>query len=91
MKPHDEIEFMLPLSAAGLLEPAEEREIREHLRDCAACTERLEALGAIAAGLRSLPIPTPPPYLATRTTKEMAEYADRRESLRLAAGSSRVW
>ena len=88
MKTHDEIEGMLPLSAAGLLDPAEEREIREHLRDCAGCTKRLEELGVISAGLRSLPAPIPPPYLTARTTLAMSEYADRRESLQLAAVSS---
>lgn len=76
---------LLALSAAGLLEAQEERLVREHVRECAACAMQLEELAGLSTGLRSLPAPSPPAYLAARVARDLAEYNDRREGLRLAA------
>ena len=48
---------LLALSAAGLLEAAEERQVREHARECTACAASLESFGDLAMGLRQLPAP----------------------------------
>ena len=53
MTAHEETRSWLALSAAGLLDPGEERRLREHVRECAACAGELEALGALASGLRA--------------------------------------
>ena len=96
MTAHEEIRSWLALSAAGLLEPAQERGLREHVRECAACAAELEALGALAAGLSVLPAPAPSPELLARTASlaaaELAAEADRRRGagLALACGLA-VW
>ena len=79
---------LLTLSAAGLLEAQEERLVREHVRECAACAMQLEELAGLSTGLRSLPAPSPPAYLAARVARDLEEYSDRREGLRLAAASA---
>ena len=76
---------LLALSAAGLLEAQEERLVREHVRECAACAMQLEELAGLSAELQSLPAPSPPAYLAARVARDLEEYNDRREGLRLAA------
>jgi hypothetical protein len=79
-------EDLLALSAAGLLEAAEERQVREHARECAACATSLESFGDLAMGLRQLPAPAPPAFLAARVAQQMAEYADRRQGALMAGG-----
>jgi anti-sigma factor RsiW len=58
---------LLPLMAAGCLDPAEEKQLAHHLQTCAACATELERLHAIATGLRRLPTPQPSPSLFERT------------------------
>ena len=74
----------LALSAAGLLDPGEERMVREHIRECPECAARLEHLGAIAGTLSALPAPAPPAGLVARTqalaAAELAAAADRRHA-----------
>jgi len=96
MTPHQTIEELLPLSAAGLLDATEERRVREHVRECAGCAARLESLGGIAAALAAMPAPAPPPDLALRTqarvAAELATAADRRRGAVLAiAGAGMGW
>jgi anti-sigma factor RsiW len=89
MTPHDKVQELLALSAAGALEPAEERQVREHVRECAECMRELQALADLAAGLRSLPAPPVPAHVAARVSAYMAAYADRRHGA-LMAGASAV-
>jgi anti-sigma factor RsiW len=91
MSNHESIQNLLALSAAGLLEPAEERRVREHLRDCPECAARADEFASLSAGLSALPAPLPPPGLTARTEArllaEVAAEADRREGAILAAGA----
>jgi anti-sigma factor RsiW len=96
MSPHGTIERLLALSAAGLLDPAEERSVREHVRECPACAARLESLGSITAAVAALPSPAPPLDLTLRTqallAAELAALADRRQGVLLAlAGAGLGW
>ncbi len=91
MSPHEEIEAMLPLSVAGLLDPAGERRVMEHVSGCAACAGKLETLAALVNDLRELPVPPPTAELAMRTQAmvalEIAAQTDRRQAGVLAAAA----
>jgi predicted anti-sigma-YlaC factor YlaD len=96
MKQCESIAALLPLSAAGLLDAAGERTVREHVRDCASCRARLESFGDLASALAALPAPAPPPDLDLRTQSllaaELAVAADRRRGGWLAlAGAAMAW
>jgi predicted anti-sigma-YlaC factor YlaD len=88
---HESIQELLALSAAGLLDPAEEHRVRQHLRGCPECAACADQFAALSAGLSSLPVPPPPPDLATRTearlVAELAAEADRRQGALLAAAA----
>jgi len=85
---HDAVRPLLPLGAAGLLDAAEERLVREHTRHCAPCAAELEQFAALARGLASLPAPQPPADLVARTAALVASDADRRQGARLAASTA---
>jgi hypothetical protein len=85
---HEALQSLLALSAAGLLEPDAERQIREHARDCAACAAELASLGQLAAGLCTLPAPAPPLDLLARTQARIAADRDRREAYRLSIAAA---
>ena len=91
MTTHDEIQELLALSAAGVLDAAGERRVRAHAAECAECAGRLETLAELAAALGALPPPVMPPGLVLRTQArveaELAAEGDRRQSLRLAAAA----
>ena len=87
MTSHETIQDLLALSAAGLLNPAGERQVREHVRECDACAARLDALGALSAALGALPQPPIPAGLLARTQARLAEDADRRRGALLAAAA----
>lgn len=96
MTPHESIRQSLALSAAGLLDPAGERRVREHVRACPECAAALDAFAALSTGLSALPAPPPPPHLLARTlgmlTAELAAQADRRRGAILAtAGGLFGW
>jgi hypothetical protein len=82
MNLHESIRELLPLAAAGALEPAEERRVREHVRECPACAADLETLLALGDGLRHLPSVAPSAELLARTqalvTAEMTSRAEGR-------------
>jgi anti-sigma factor RsiW len=84
MSDHDSVRDLLALSAAGLLDPAEERVVREHSRQCAACAAELDAYAALSAGLAALPPPHPPADLVRRTSVMLAAESDRRQGAFLA-------
>jgi hypothetical protein len=90
MTPHEDLRQLLALSAAGLLEPAEERLVREHVRDCAACRAELAELGDLGRDLGGLPAPQPSEALVARTQACMAAELDvlagQRRNAALAAG-----
>jgi anti-sigma factor RsiW len=85
---------LLALSPAGLLDAAEERELREHVHDCAACAARLQSFAAIAQGLGSMPSPVIPADLALRTQArmeaELTASADRRSGTLLAVAATLI-
>jgi predicted anti-sigma-YlaC factor YlaD len=96
MKQCESIAALLPLSAAGLLDAAGERTVREHVRECASCRTRMESFGDLAGALAALPAPAPPADLALRTQSllaaELAAAADRRRGGWLAlAGAAMAW
>ena len=72
MTAHETIRQLLALSAAGLLDAADERRVREHLRQCAECSTALEELATISADLGRLPAPMAPPDLLARTQARVA-------------------
>jgi predicted anti-sigma-YlaC factor YlaD len=88
MSDHEAVRQLLALSAAGLLDATEERLVREHAHECAACAAELDEFAALSAGLRELPALQPPAYLLARTTALMAAEADRRQGAVLAGGTA---
>ncbi len=88
MSDHESVRELLALSAAGLLEPDEERLVREHALGCVACAAELEAYGSLSAGLSGMPAPQPPAYLVSRTTALVAAEADRRQGAVFAGGAA---
>ena len=82
MNEHESVRAMLPLGAAGLLDPDEVRRVEEHARTCELCRTDLETWSAYAQGLRKLPQPSAPDGLMERTRarilQEQAVAAGRR-------------
>ena len=72
MTTHEPIRQLLALSAAGFLDAADERRVREHVRECAECSVALDELAAVSADLSRLPSPIAPPDLLARTEARMA-------------------
>ena len=91
MTTHETIRQLLPLSAAGLLETADERRVREHVHQCAECAAALDELAAVSADLGRLPAPIAPPDLLARTevrvAAELAAQAGLRHGAILAVGA----
>jgi hypothetical protein len=82
MTPHESTRPLLALSAAGLLDPDGERQVRQHIRECPACAAGLAGLAALAAGLSALPTPAPPSQLLVRTQARVAaQLAARRDRI----------
>ena len=90
MSDHEQVRQLLALSAAGLLDTAEERLVREHARRCNACAAELDQFTALCAGISALPVPHPPADLVRRTSELMAAEADRREGA-IFAGAAAVF
>ena len=88
MSEHETVRSWLALSAAGLLECGEERQVREHASQCEECAAELEEYAGLSAGLRALPAPPPPPHLVVRTAALMLMEADRRQGSYLAGGAA---
>jgi predicted anti-sigma-YlaC factor YlaD len=88
MSDHETVRQLLALGAAGLLDAGEERLLREHTRECAACAAELGEFAALSAGLRALPAPEPPADLVARTAVLVAAEADRRQGAILAGGAA---
>lgn len=88
MSSHESVRQLLALSAAGLLDAAEERSVREHARQCARCAAKLEDYAALATALCALPCPLPLPDLLRRTSALVAAEVDRRQGTALAGASA---
>jgi predicted anti-sigma-YlaC factor YlaD len=91
MTTHETIRQLLAPSAAGLLDAAGERRVREHVHECAECAAALDELAAVAADLGRLPAPMAPPDLLARTearvAAELAAQAGLRHGALLAVGA----
>ncbi len=88
MKCDPEIVALLAASAAGVLEPQQERRLREHVRNCPECARALREFAEIASALPGLPVPDPPVDLTKQTqwllAAEFAARADQRQAAVLA-------
>ncbi len=74
---------LLPLAAAGALEPDEAARVEQHLRECAACAAEAAEWRRLAEGLARMPSPRPSRALVARTLETIEEG--------LAARSERAW
>jgi hypothetical protein len=74
---------LLPLEAAGALDPAEGCRVAAHLRACAVCAREASAWRRLAEGLGRLPASRPSPVLVARTRDAV--------EARLAERAERAW
>ncbi len=74
---------LLPLAAAGALEPDEAARVEQHLRECAACAAEAAEWRRLAEGLARMPSPRPSRALVARTLETIEEG--------LAERSERAW
>ena len=88
MSDHESVRALLALSAAGLLDPDEERLVREHACQCGACAAELEAYASLSLELSTVPVPQPPAYLMSQTTTLVAAETDRRQGAMFAGGAA---
>jgi len=71
MSEHAEIRELLPLAAAGALDPAGQKQVEDHLRQCGDCRVELESWQRLTGALRAIPTPQAPPGLVERTRRQM--------------------
>jgi len=88
MSDHETMRDLLALSAAGLLDCGQERDVRRHAMECPACAAQLEEFGSLALDLAALPAPLPPPHLVGKTAMLLANEADRRQGARMACAAA---
>jgi hypothetical protein len=88
MSDHESVRQLLALSAAGLLDAAEERLVSEHARQCAGCAAKLDDYAALSAGLSALPCPLPLTDLLRRTNTLVAAELDRRQGAAFAGAAA---
>ena len=74
---------LLPLAAAGALDPVESARVERHLAQCPACASEASAWRVVADGLGRLPAPKPSRALVARTVRAAEE--------RLAERAERAW
>ena len=90
MTPHETVRQLLALSAAGVLEPDEERQVRQHVRECPECAATLTELSELGGAIAALPVPQPAEVLVARTqarvAAEAASQIEQRRNVLLAAG-----
>ena len=72
MKEHIVVNGLLTLAAASMLDPAEQRRVEKHLRECEACRAELREWTLLAGTLRELPTPQAPPGLVLQTQRILA-------------------
>ena len=71
MNQHDDIRDLLTLAAAGALDAAEQRQVEEHLRQCAGCRAELQSWQLLTGALEALPTPQAPVGLVERTRRQL--------------------
>ena len=71
MNQHDETRDRLTLAAAGALDAEEQRQVEEHLRQCAVCRAELESWQRLTGALEALPTPQAPLGLVERTRRRL--------------------
>jgi anti-sigma factor RsiW len=74
---------LLPLAAAGALDPGEAFRVEAHLRECVVCRAEAAAWRDVAGELGRLPAPKPSRALVARTVEAVEE--------RLAERAERAW
>lgn len=75
MNQHDDIRDLLTLAAAGALDATEQRQVEEHLRQCAGCRAELESWQRLTGALQALPTPQAPTGLVERTRSRLESQA----------------
>jgi len=73
MKSHSEIRELLPLAAAGDLEPREARLIEAHTAQCEECRREMQVLSLYLCTLGGIAAPSPPPGLIGRTRARLQD------------------
>jgi len=76
MKDHSAIRHLLGLSAAGALDPREQRLVEEHLRRCGECRAEVSSWNRLAEALRDLPSPQAPQDLLLETRRLLEIHAE---------------
>lgn len=82
MDEHAFVRDRLTLAAAGALDAAGQRQVEEHLRQCAGCRAEFEAWGHLGGALEALPTPQAPPGLLERTIRQLETLAQVRPERR---------
>jgi anti-sigma factor RsiW len=75
MNQHDDIRDLLTLAAAGALDAAEQRQVEEHLRQCADCRAELDSWQRLTGALEALPTPQAPLGLVERSRGRLESQA----------------
>jgi anti-sigma factor RsiW len=71
MNEHEAVRNLLALAVSGALDPQEQLRVERHTHECAACREEMETWTVLAGGVRSMPQPAAPEYLAERTQQKV--------------------
>lgn len=77
----EELDLLISRSLDGDLSPEESRDLETVLANDAAARARMEALAALVAEARALPVPAPPFALSTRVNANVSEKASRGGSI----------
>jgi anti-sigma factor RsiW len=72
---HNEIRDLLTLAAAGALTGEDQKQVEEHLRQCAGCHAEFAAWSALTGALEQMPTPQAPVGLVERTRRELEKQA----------------
>ncbi len=85
MKEHFTVQDLLPLAAAGALDPPEVKRVEAHLHECATCRAEFDEWVRLAGALKELPTPQAPPRLLFQTQRllSQAAYVRRHQTSRL--------
>jgi anti-sigma factor RsiW len=75
MKEHSVVHELLPLAAAGALNPREQQRVEKHLRQCETCRSELTDWTGIAVALKELPTPQARPKMVLQTRRLLEIYA----------------
>lgn len=72
---HNEIRDLLPLAAAGALSAEEQKQVEEHLLQCADCQIEFTAWSRITGALEAMPTPPAPVGLVECTRRTLERHA----------------